>query len=235
MRGSGHPSSNKRIDADSRILFHTGDGVDISRRERGLTDALHRRKCKILCHGRRRDHPRGGVGQEVSPRQESGTGALHRPARRAGREGESLVAASEQRWTQRQGAGCRGFLGVAGCVVRGTAWGGRGHHRAQRGGQEHAAQGALTHHRADGRQDYPQGPRGQPPGSGHGLSPGTDRKGERFSQRRDPGHAPPRDQREVRRDRRLCGGGEVPRHAGQTLQLGHVRAPGLRGGRAPRP
>ena len=40
-----------------------------------------------------------------------------------------------------------------------------------------------------------------------------------------------RDQSEVRRDRRLCGGGEVPGHAGQALQQRHVRAAGLRGGR----
>ena len=38
----------------------------------------------------------------------------------------------------------------------------------------------------------------------------------------------------VRRDRRLRRGAEVPRHAGQALLERHVRAPGVRRGRAPR-
>ena len=47
------------------------------------------------------------------------------------------------------------------------------------------------------------------------------------------GMQPRRDRPQVRRDRRLRRDREVPRHAGQALLQRHVRAPGLRRGRAP--
>ena len=49
------------------------------------------------------------------------------------------------------------------------------------------------------------------------------------------GMTPGRDPTQVRRDRRLRRGREVPRHAGQALLQRHVCAPGLRGGGALEP
>ena len=49
------------------------------------------------------------------------------------------------------------------------------------------------------------------------------------------GHDAGRDQEQVRRDRRVQRDRPLPRHAGEALLERHVRAPGLRRGRAPRP
>jgi energy-coupling factor transporter ATP-binding protein EcfA2 len=59
---------------------------------------------------------------------------------------------------------------------------------------------------------------------GTGLPPRADRAREHLPQRRDPRDAPHGDPAEVRRDRRVQRVREVPRHAGEALQLRHVRA-----------
>ena len=69
----------------------------------------------------------------------------------------------------------------------------------------------------------------QPARGRHRLSSRADRARERLPERRDPGHEARRDHAQVRRDRRLRGDRDVPRHAGQALLERHVRAPGLRG------
>ena len=77
-----------------------------------------------------------------------------------------------------------------------------------------------------------QGPRGEPARGRHWLSPRAHRSREHLSQRRHPRHDARGDQTQIRRDRRLRRGGEIPRHAGQALFIGHVCAAGLRRGGA---
>ena len=62
-----------------------------------------------------------------------------------------------------------------------------------------------------------QGPRGEPARGRHRLSSRAHRPREHLSQRRHPRHDARRDQAQVRRDRRLRRGREIPRHAGQAL------------------
>ena len=106
--------------------------------------------------------------------------------------------------------------------------------RAQRRRQVDAAEDPLAHRRAHDRQGDPRRPGREPARGRHRLPRRAHRSREHLPQRRDPRHAAPRDPGEVRRDRRVRGDREVPRHAGEVLLVGHVRAARLRGRRAPR-
>ena len=66
---------------------------------------------------------------------------------------------------------------------------------------------------------------------GTGFHPGVDRTREHLPQRRDSRHAPPRDRRQVRRDRRVLRGRGVHRYAGQALFERDVRPARVRGRR----
>ena len=72
-------------------------------------------------------------------------------------------------------------------------------------------------HRADARPGRDPRPRVQPAGGRHRLSPGPDRPRKRLPERHDPGHDQAGDRPQVRRDRRLLGRREIPRHADQAL------------------
>ncbi len=117
--------------------------------------------------------------------------------------------------------------------LRGPARAGGGHHRAQRGGQVDPAQAALAHHRADVGRDPALGARRLAARGRDGLSSRADRAREHLPERGHPGHEAVRDPGELRRDRRLCRGGSLPRHAGQALLERHVRAARVRGRGAP--
>ena len=79
-----------------------------------------------------------------------------------------------------------GPLGAEGRRPRGQARRGARHHRPQRRRQEHAAQGALAHHRADRGQGRDQGPGGEPARGGHRLPPRAHRPREHPAERRHP-------------------------------------------------
>ena len=68
----------------------------------------------------------------------------------------------------------------------------------------------------------------------HGLPLRAHRPREHLPERRDPRHAATRDPGEVRRDRRVLRGREVPRHAGEVLLVRNVRAARVRDRSPPR-
>ena len=127
----------------------------------------------------------------------------------------------------------RRLLGGAARELRGEPRRGARAGRPQRRGQEHAAEGPQPHHRADRGPGHHPRPGRVAAGGRDRLPPGADRPREHLPQRRDPGDEQAGDQGQVRRDRRLQRGREVPRHAGEAVLVRHVRPAGVRGRGAP--
>ena len=114
-------------------------------------------------HERHRRQRASGARQDVPHRRRR---ARHRTLR------DTLVqrrqAADRAHPPPRRGdASRRGALGLAGRRPRGARGRGARHHRPQRRRQEHAAQGALAHHRADRGPSRAARPRRQPARGGH--------------------------------------------------------------------
>ena len=103
-------------------------------------------------------------------------------------------------------------------VVRGAAGRGRRHHRPQRRRQEHAARrsSAASPSRPTGRVEL-RGRVGSLLEVGTGFHPELTGRENIYLNGAILGMTPRRDPPQVRRDRRLRRGREVPRHAGQAL------------------
>ena len=100
--------------------------------------------------------------------------------------------------------------------------------------QEHAAQAPVADHAPDGGPNRAARPRRHAARGRHGLPSRAHGPRERLSERRDPRAQPPGHRAPLRRDRGLRGRRGLHRHPGQALLERHVRAPRLRGRRAPR-
>ena len=129
----------------------------------------------------------------------------------------------------------RGVLGAPRRLLRDRAGRGGRDHRPQRRRQVDAAEDPLADHRADGR----AAPRctGRVASLlevGTGFHPELTGRENIFLNGAILGMRRREIQREVRRDRRVRRGREVPRHAGQALLVRHVRAARVRGRRASR-
>ena len=129
-----------------------------------------------------------------------------------------------------------GRLGAARRQLRGPARRGARHHRPQRRRQEHAAEDprrAITEPDA-GRGRASRGRVGALLEVGTGFHPELTGRENVFLNGAILGMTRRGDQAQVRRDRRVRRGRAVHRHAGQALLERHVRAPRVRGRRAPR-
>ena len=105
---------------------------------------------------------------------------------------------------------------------------------AQRRRQEHAAQGPVADHRAHGGPGDRARPRRLAARGRHRLPSRADRAREHLPERHDPRDAEGRDPAPLRRDRRVRGDGEVPRHAGEALLERDAGPARVRRRRAPR-
>ena len=107
--------------------------------------------------------------------------------------------------------------------------------RPQRGWQDHVAEAAGGHQPSDARPGAHRGRVASLINLGRGLPPRADRPREHPAERRDPGPVAARGARSVSKQIvEFADLGAVHRHAAQALLVGHVRAPGLRRGRARR-
>src|SRR5260370_40847055 len=124
-------------------------------------------------------------------------------------------------------------LGAEGCIAGGARGRGAGADRAERRGEDHAAEDIVAHHAADGGLGGDSRTGAQPVGGGNGVPSGADGAGEYVSERVDFGDEQAGDRPGNRRDRGPRGDRKIHRDAGKALFERDVRAAGVFGGGAP--